>query len=138
MTNTKKVYHQTRKLHRHVLRAVRNDDVQGMRKTLNELYDPYDSPLVQVTSGPCEKALVPVVDGAMLAMAKGSSKCAAELLDNVRAIGPTFGLSSKAIEDIGAAAKAAGRHDCSEMEKHLASAGYEDSGLCIPAAMRDM
>lgn len=138
MTNTKKVYHETRKLHRGVLRAVRSDDVQGMRQKLNELYDPYGSPLVQVTDGPCEKALVPVVDGAMLAMAKGSSKCGAELLDNLRAIGPTFGLSPKAIEDIGAAAKAAGRHDCAQMEEHLASAGYGDSGLCIPAAMREM
>ena len=138
MTNTKKVYHQTRQLHRGVLRAVRQDDVQGMRQKLNELYDPYNSPLVQVTEGPCAKALVPVIDGAMLAMAKGSAACGAELLDNVKSIGPTFGLSDVAIEAVGAAAKAAARHDCDQMDAHLAKAGFQDIGLCIPEAMRDM
>ena len=138
MTNTKKVYHQTREMHRAVLRAVRQDDVQGMRQKLNQLYDPYNSPLVQVTEGPCAKALVPVVDGAMLAMAKGSTKCGAELLDNVKAIGPTFGLSDAAIESIGAAAKAAANQDCAAMDKHLGQAGFGDAGMCIPDAMREM
>lgn len=133
--NHKKLFHQTRKSHRAILRAVRNDDVPGMRKELHALYDPFNSPLTHVTDGPCKRAFVPVVDGLMLAEYKGLASTRSELLDNVQKVGGTFGLDANDVSEISSAAAAARRHDVTAMNEHLQKAGFCEVGMCIPAAL---
>ena len=133
--NHKKIYHETRKSHRAILRAVRNDNVPEMRKELHALYDPFNSPLTHVTDGPCKRAFVPVVDGLMLAEYKGLSSTRSELLDNVEKIGLTFGLDANDVREVSAAAASARRHDVAAMNEHLKKAGFCESGMCIPPAL---
>lgn len=135
--NQKKVFHATRKSHRAILRAVRADDIPTMRKELHSLYDPFNSPLTEVTTGPCKRAFVPVVDGLMLAQYKRLPATGAELLDNVHKTGATFGLDENDIREVSSAAAAARRGDVTVMNKHLDKAGFSDTGMCIPAAMNN-
>ena len=133
--NTKKLFHETRRSHRNVLRAVRNDDIPAMRKELHALYDPFNSPLVEVTEGPCKRAFVPIADGLMLASYKDLPQARIELLDNVHKIGHTFGLSADEITLLEMASNAARAHDVPAMNAHLKSAGFCESGMCMPSAM---
>ena len=129
--------HNTRKMHRAMMRAADADNVQLMRQVQHSLYDPSSSALTRLTSGPSPQSLVPVVDSALLAAYKGR-EVAHELSDNLRAVGHSFGLSSSDTAHLHSAidAAATARDEpaaLSRMSAHLEAAGYgADCGLCFP------
>ena len=135
LPSDKKLMKATRKAHRHMLRAENDGDTPQYRQLVHALYDPSESPLTHLTDGPSKMSSVPMVDAAILACAK-DKPMKAELLDNLSAVGASFGYSSLDMKHVMKAMSAAESGTVVQMNYHLQKAGLDSNiGMCIPAAM---
>lgn len=134
----------TRRSHRHILRAADAQDMPAMRAELESLYSE-GSALTRLTNGPSPICLVPVVDAYVMAAAKGKHVARAELMDNLVQTGKSFGLTGADLGHIQrsgelAAAAVSGRasdpdRSVRSMRRHLGEAGFGGVGLCMPDAI---
>lgn len=141
--NPNKLMRVTRKSHRHALRAADMNDAQLYRSEIYNLYDPQNSALTQLTSGPDKMSAVPMVDAAILTAYKNRDMNA-EIMDNLNTVGASFGIDSHSLASIHSAVDAAREARSnpaaiSRMNHHLEKAGFGDySGMCIPDAIGQM
>lgn len=139
-----KAMKQTRRSHRHILRAADAQDMHSMRAELETLYSE-GSALTKLTDGPAPICLVPMVDAYIMSAAKGKEVARAELMDNLVQTGKSFGLTG---EDLGhiqrsgelaasVVSKTATDSDAAvrSMRRHLGEAGFGGVGLCMPDAI---
>lgn len=78
-------------LHRSMLKAIDDSDLNGLRRAQHLLYDPESTPLQTLFSEPCRESFAPVLDAALYGAYKESEFCD-ELKLGVTANAASFGV----------------------------------------------